>query len=177
MIPEFPCLDLGVGRSCADRKPPNANPISCNRDHGPGLQLRTGHAQHALKDCRQRFTFETFNSDAHNGRPYGTRHCQQRVEIRIQRDGNRLPLTCGFQNVGIRCRRHAQLADVFDHNAHFGQVTNSTAGQTLIQQQFHGTARSSTTLSSRFAAAYSNAWRMSSSSSSGYSVRSSSRLG
>ncbi len=125
--------DLATRQSRANWEPTNANSIGCHGNHRPGVQFGTGHGQHSLKDCRQRFTLETFDSDAHNGRADGTRRGQQCMEVGIQCDDNGMPPACGFQDLGVGCHCHAQVADVFRRSPPFGQMPNRARGQALIQ--------------------------------------------
>ena len=78
------------------------------------------------------------------------------MKLCVQSDNDILPLARRFKNSGVSGGRHSKVADMHSRNAICRQVCYGRPRQALVEQQHH-IVGSSTTRSSRLAAAYSSA--------------------
>src|ERR1700733_409611 len=99
------------------------------------------------------------------------------MEICVERDANARFGSGMLQDVDIISAAQSDLGHMDHVPANLNKQSGGRPRQALIEQQAFHTASSGCTLSSRFRAANSSAWRISSGSSSGYSRRRSSQFG
>jgi hypothetical protein len=160
----LPARSYGVGGEISERsrdvshlpnqrERPYANAVLVDADQSARAQVGFAQSDDALQERRKLAGAEALDSYAHGRRRRGIRKCEQRMEIGVESHDDASLTARVLDELMVGRRSHADIARMDRVIAEPDQFTGGTAGQTLIQQELHALFGSSSTLSSRAAAA------------------------
>ena len=165
------------GSSRRNREPSNSyctwqHCHECTRPHG----LFDARPK-PLEEVGKSVPFQAFDPNSDRRRQRHSAHRDERVKIRVERNADTPLVSRVVQNLFVGCPGESYISCMCDIPTSSGKDLRCRPWQSLVEDKPSQTGSSGSTSSAKLLAAKPSAWRISSSSSSGYSARKSDQFG